>query len=62
MDKQSELFRHNAENCLELSEKAVSEPAIRRYRRMAEAWRALAEEQAWLDGEVPPVADARQAA
>lgn len=53
MDKQSDLFRQNAENCLELSEKAVSEPAIRRYRRMAEAWTALAEEQDWLDGEVP---------
>ena len=55
MDKQSELLRENAENCLELSEKATNEPAMRRYRRMAAAWRALADQQDWLDGEAPPV-------
>jgi hypothetical protein len=62
MDKQSDLFRQNAENCLELSEKAAGGPAARRYRRMAKAWRALAEEQDWLDGEVPPVAEAQHTA
>ena len=30
-------------------------PAYKRYRRMEAAWRALAEEQEWLDGEIPPV-------
>jgi hypothetical protein len=30
-------------------------PAYKRYRRMEQAWRSLAEEQQWLDGEVPPV-------
>jgi hypothetical protein len=29
---------------------------------MAEAWSALAEEQAWLDGEVPPLSEMRPAA
>ena len=62
MEKQSDLFRQNAENCIELSEKSVGEPTVRRYRRMAKAWRALADEQAWLDGEVPPVAEMQQTA
>ena len=56
MDKQSELLRQNAENCLELSEKAVNEASVKRYRRMAEAWKALANEQDWLDGETSPAA------
>jgi hypothetical protein len=62
MDKQSDLFRQNAENCLDLSEKSANGPKARRYRRMAEAWTALAEEQAWLDGEVPPVTETPQPA
>jgi hypothetical protein len=53
--KQSDIFRENAENCLQLADNADNPPACRRYLRMAEAWNALAEEQAWLDGEVPPV-------
>jgi len=53
--KQSDLFRENAENCLQLAERADSEPAFRRYTRMAQGWSALAFEQDWLDGEVAPV-------
>ncbi|GLH75614.1 hypothetical protein SSBR45G_05220 [Bradyrhizobium sp. SSBR45G] len=53
--KQSDLFRDNAENCLHLAERAGGDPAFRRYSRMAESWRALAFEQDWLDGEVPPM-------
>jgi hypothetical protein len=52
--KQSDIFRENAENCLRLAEATSDEPSFRRSRRMATAWRALAEEQDWLDGEVPP--------
>jgi hypothetical protein len=52
--KQSEIFRENAENCAHLAESATSEPACLRYRRMEAAWRALANEQDWLDGEVSP--------
>jgi hypothetical protein len=48
------LFRENAENCLHLAERAEGAPAHKRYVRMAEAWTALADEQDWLDGEVPP--------
>jgi len=53
--KQSDLFRDNAENCLQLAERAEGQPAFRRYLRMAQAWRALAVEQDWLDGEMPPL-------
>jgi hypothetical protein len=53
--KQSDLFRDNAENCLQLAERAEGQPAFRRYLRMAQAWMALAHEQDWLDGEVPPL-------
>jgi len=53
--KQSDIFRDNAENCLQLAERAEGQPAYNRYQRMAAAWTALAEEQDWLDGEIPPV-------
>lgn len=53
--KQSDIFRDNAENCLQLAERAEGQPAYNRYSRMADAWTALAKEQDWLDGEVPPV-------
>jgi len=52
--KQSEIFRENAKNCAHLAEGALSEPAFNRYKRMEAAWRALAHEQDWLDGEVSP--------
>lgn len=53
--KQSDLYRKNAENCLQLAEQAEGQPTFRRYSRMARAWMALAIEQAWLDGETSPV-------
>ena len=53
--KQSDTFRENAENCLQLAERAEGQPACRRYSRMAQAWLALADEQDWLDGEIPPL-------
>ena len=52
--KQSDVFRENAENCAQLAEAASNEPAFQRYKRMEAAWRALADEQDWLDGEVSP--------
>jgi hypothetical protein len=53
--KQSDIFRDNAENCLQLAERSDGQPAYKRYSRMADAWTALAKEQDWLDGEIPPV-------
>jgi hypothetical protein len=52
--KQSDVFRENAENCAQLAEGARNDPAFQRYKRMEAAWRALADEQDWLDGEVSP--------
>jgi hypothetical protein len=52
--KQSDVFRENAENCAQLAEAASDGPAFQRYKRMEAAWRALADEQAWLDGEISP--------
>ena len=53
--KQSDLLRENAENCLQLAERAEGRPAFKRYMRMADAWTALANEQEWLDGDVSPL-------
>jgi hypothetical protein len=52
---QSKQFIDNADNCAQLAERATDEPTKRRYKRMETAWRALAKEQDWLDGEVAPV-------
>lgn len=42
--------------CLDIQdEPSKDSPAYKRYRRMEQAWRSLAEEQEWLDGEVPPL-------
>jgi hypothetical protein len=53
--KQSDHYLENAENCAQLAASATDEPTQRRFKRMEDAWRALAKEQDWLDGEVPPV-------
>ncbi|MGJ4888814.1 hypothetical protein ACQR1Y_11500 [Bradyrhizobium sp. HKCCYLRH3099] len=53
--KESDLFRENADNCLQLAEHAQGEPAYRRFRRMAQGWSALALQQDWLDGEIAPI-------
>jgi hypothetical protein len=50
--KQSQDFLDNAENCAQLAERAADEPTHKRYKRMEAAWRALAQEQDWLDGDV----------
>jgi hypothetical protein len=56
MTKQSDIYRQNAENCMQMAEAAEGEPAYNRFKRMEAAWLALAEEQDWLDGEQLPVA------
>jgi hypothetical protein len=55
MIKQSDIYRQNADNCMQMAEAAQGEPAYNRYKRMEAAWLALAEEQDWLDGERSPV-------
>jgi hypothetical protein len=55
MIKQSDIYRQNADNCMQMAEAAEGEPAYNRFKRMEAAWLALAEEQDWLDGEQMPV-------
>jgi hypothetical protein len=55
--KQSQHFLDNADNCAQLAERASDEPTYNRYKRMEAAWRALAKEQDWLDGETSPAGD-----
>jgi hypothetical protein len=52
--KKSQDFLRNAENCVRAAESATDAPTRNRFKRMEAAWRALAEEQDWLDGEVSP--------
>jgi hypothetical protein len=54
MTNQSDIYRQNAENCMQMAEAAESEPAHNRFKRMEAAWLALAEEQDWLDGKQSP--------
>jgi hypothetical protein len=58
--KQSDVYRQNAENCMQMAEAAQGEPAYNRFKRMAAAWLALAEEQDWLDGERSPIDPAKK--
>jgi hypothetical protein len=51
--KTSDHYRKSADDCVRLAEGAVSETLKKRYKRMEAAWRALADEQDWLDGEIP---------
>lgn len=53
--KPSEIYRENAENCPNLL-RASPPPKHQRTSGLVEAaWRSLAEEQEWLDGEVRPI-------
>jgi hypothetical protein len=49
-DMNAETMRQNSEGCLVLAENAANEPARRRFLRMAEAWKTLADNKDWLDG------------
>ena len=49
--KKAEELRHHAENCAELAQAATSAPSKKRFERMAEGWKTVADNQAWLDGE-----------
>lgn len=51
--KTADQYRANADNCAVMAEAAETEPNKNRFKRMEAAWRALAEEQDWLDGKSP---------
>jgi hypothetical protein len=50
MRTKAEEYRESAASCDELASQQTERPKRKRYERMAEAWRALADEQDWLDG------------
>jgi hypothetical protein len=52
--RQSEHFFIHAKLCAQLAQVTTHMPTRSRYKRMEAAWRALAEEQDWLDGQVAP--------
>jgi hypothetical protein len=49
MMKKSEQYLEYAEDCLRQAGTALDEPQQDRYRRMADSWRALAEDEQWLE-------------
>jgi hypothetical protein len=53
--KQSQQLLENAATCARLAERATDPATQDQFRRAERAWRALADEQDWLDGEAPPV-------
>jgi hypothetical protein len=53
--KQSQQLLENAATCARLAERAADAATQDQFRRAERAWRALAHEQDWLDGEAPPV-------
>lgn len=53
--KQSQHLLENAATCARLAERASDSATQDHFRRAERAWRALADEQDWLDGEAPPV-------
>ncbi len=50
MQSKAAEYRENAANGVELAAQQTEQPKRKGYERMAEAWRALADEQDWLDG------------
>ena len=59
--KQSQHLLDNAVTCSKLAKRATDKQAKTHFKRMEDAWRALAREQDWLDGEITPVEASRLA-
>ena len=55
MTTKSQTVRESADNFADLAALAEDKPTKKRFKRMEFAWLALAEEQDWLDGQVPSV-------
>ncbi|MGY3614237.1 hypothetical protein [Bradyrhizobium sp. USDA 10063] len=53
--KQSQHLLDNAVTCSKLAKRTTDKQAKAHFKRMEDAWRALAREQKWLDGEITPV-------
>jgi hypothetical protein len=53
--KQSQQLLDNAVTCSKLAKRTSDKQTKAHFKRMEDAWRALAREQDWLDGEIAPV-------
>jgi hypothetical protein len=53
--KQSQHLLDNAVTCSKLAKRTTDKQAKIHFKRMEDAWRALAREQDWLDGEITPI-------
>jgi hypothetical protein len=53
--KQSQHLLDNAMTCSKLAKRTTDRQMKVHFKRMEDAWRALAREQDWLDGAIPPV-------
>jgi len=53
--KQSQHLLDNAVACAMLAKRATNKQAQNNFKRMEAAWRSLAREQDWLDGEITPI-------
>ena len=53
--KRSQHLLDNAMICSKLAKRSTDKPTKARFKRMEAAWKALAREQDWLDGEIAPV-------
>ena len=53
-DRPSDLCRRNADNTRETAQWARGYPRFAEYQKIEAAWRALAENEAWLDGTLYP--------
>jgi flagellar capping protein FliD len=57
--KQSQHLLDNAVTCSQLAKRSTDKQTKTRFKRMEEAWRSLAREQDWLDGEITPIEGCR---
>jgi len=53
--KESQYLLDNAVTCAKLARRATDKKTQDRFRRMEAAWKSLAREQDWLDGEIAPI-------
>jgi len=51
MSKTDEL-KKIADNCIEMAQAAKDLPQKKRFERLADGWKSLAQSQAWLEGEM----------
>lgn len=57
--KQSQHLLDNAITCFKLAKRSTDKQMKTRFKHIENAWRSLAREQDWLDGEITPIESSR---